>query len=301
MVSMIDNIHGRLHPSSSIFAQLNLIIGFGVSEGGDRSESVSSRSPTVSVLSDTMSKESATSSFSSEDESSDPILSENIRYVKTILRQLVDISLTVRKSYNKYRFEDVDAACDESAFEPFRKCLATHILRNFEDLEARKLNTTKKVQQASDCSRLTPVQKRLISVNTLRRNRMLHVAVASRLAEVESKVGSVNAHVHGHSKADTWSNDGKIEKNSTIDRKYLQGMKEIALFNSAADRKAESEIKPDVTRLISSEATRPTRSTALQDYPRSPDPGHDGSIICPYCRECIACEVRQDNVEHAWK
>jgi hypothetical protein len=67
----------------------------------------------------------------------DPVLVEYASYVKTILNQLVRVTLAIRKSGNKYKFEDIDAQCNEGSFEAFRRYLVALILKPFEDEEAQ--------------------------------------------------------------------------------------------------------------------------------------------------------------------
>jgi hypothetical protein len=93
--------------------------------------------PQSPVSCEAMSNESSGLDSLSEDEASGPILSEYISYVKTILGQLLRISLAIRKFGNKYRFEKADGALDENSFKEFRKHLTTVILMTFEDPEAK--------------------------------------------------------------------------------------------------------------------------------------------------------------------
>jgi hypothetical protein len=79
----------------------------------------------------------------------DPVLVEYASYVKTILDQLVRVTLAIRKSGNKYRFEDIDAQCNEGSFEAFRRYLVALILKPFEDEEAQTQARGFNVDQAS--------------------------------------------------------------------------------------------------------------------------------------------------------
>ena len=106
----------------------------------------------------------------------DTALSEPVSYVKTILNQLTRISIAIRKSGAKYRFERADEALNEADFDDFRKHLTTLILMRFEDLENRNLSAVEKVHRASDFKRLSQVQRRLVHANILRRNRIERTA-----------------------------------------------------------------------------------------------------------------------------
>ncbi|USP74753.1 hypothetical protein yc1106_02027 [Curvularia clavata] len=131
---------------------------------------------------DAMSNESKASASSSGNETSDPFLSEQISYAKTILGQLQRISLAIRKSGNKYRFEKADATLDENRFEDFRKHLTTVILMAFEDKMARELTAVQKMDKLSDYERLTPIQRRMVRANILRMNRIEFFTKSTRTA-----------------------------------------------------------------------------------------------------------------------
>ncbi|KAF2821888.1 hypothetical protein CC86DRAFT_386241 [Ophiobolus disseminans] len=131
-----------------------------------RSEQSWPDSPHSHVSWEVMSKESgdpASDESQTEDDSPHLGLTECILYIKTILNQFVKITLAIRRSGNKYRFEDIDASCDEAAFEPFQQGLVALILKTYEGnlQEAKELTVEEKIRQAFDASRLTPVQKRL--------------------------------------------------------------------------------------------------------------------------------------------
>lgn len=249
-----------------------------------------------------MSNESSGPASSSGDETLDPILSEQISYAKTILSQLQRISLAIRKSGNKYRFEKADAALDERRFEEFRKHLTTVILIAFEDTEAKEFTTVQKMQRASDYGRLTPIQRRMVRANILRRNRIEFVTRSptrkSRPTSVVRRpavdAGKPTAVEPANVDTDPGPSQPTPPRESTRSAAH-------STVVTATDVGSMLDIKHILTRRTSSTATKMTRIGSSQAYPGCPNPGSDGAVLCPYCNDVLPLEYSRSKHNDSWK
>jgi hypothetical protein len=250
----------------------------------------------------------------SGDEGSDPFLSENISYVKAILRHLIRISLVIRRSGNKYRFEKADATLDERAFEDFRKYLTAIIWRAFEDPEHANLTVEEKIQRASDFDHLTPIQKRLIRANILRRNR-LDFEKRSRaprsygetvLRRLELGGGPGNEPAAGPRIIDSGPERQPATpsvvvtpppKTSTIQAVRPGTSTDAA---TATDVSSKLDVK-DIEMRASSGMTRMTRIASSQAYPSSPRLGPGKSLVCPYCSDLLPSEYSEPRHKDSWR
>jgi len=261
-----------------------------------------------------MSNESSAPASSSGDETSDPVLSEQISYAKTILGQLQRISLAIRKSGNKYRFEKADAALNESRFEEFRKHLATVILMAFEDKRAEKLTAVQKMHRASDYDRLTPIQRRMVRANILRRNRIEFVTGSTRRRST-SVVGPEPAVDAGKPtivepavKPAVDTDPGPSQPTPSMSTTLQPQMRKESAQSvahttaiTATDVGSKLDIQHILTRRVSSTATKMTRIGSSQAYPRCPNVGSDGSLICPYCDDVLPSDYLGSKRKDSWK
>lgn len=275
----------------------------------------SPQTPRTGASWDSMSNESSMSPSSSEDEVSNAVLAELISYVKMIIGQLQRISLAIKKSGNKYRFERVDATLDEDTLENFRKYLTTIILMGFEDTEARELNTTQKIKRASDYSRLSSIQRRMVRANMLRRNR-IEAATGSQTKQHCST--SAEKHQESVSYAE---NPTAFETTSRVSRPEISqpapsitvtttcrsATREEAMLEAATIVASATEVgsKLDIKHLLAkrptSTATRMTRIGASQIYPGCPGARPDGAVICPYCNDILPEEYSMSKYSTNWK
>ncbi|KAF3297187.1 hypothetical protein TWF132_008542 [Orbilia oligospora] len=255
---------------------------------------------------------SGTGSLSDGGDVSNPVLSENISYIKTILSQLARISIAIRKSGNRYRFEKADAALDEKDYDEFRQHLTAIILRGFEDDDSKNLTAVEKAQRVFDSSRLTKAQKRLIHLNILRKH---------RIEFVKRSRGSKS-----HQKADTQQAEsgpimmGKPTEEPAVDSKPCsyqpirstttsrplhqtpRKLAPSAVFTAAVTATeigSKFDIKGILAKKSTSAVTKMTKIGASQSYPHCPDPQLDGSLRCPYCDDFLPSDFsdpkRQDN------
>lgn len=125
-----------------------------------------------------MSRESSDASSQIESLISSSPFFECVSDIRTIISQLIRITIAIRKSSNRARFQKIDKCCDDTDFQPFRKSLATKIFRASKDAkdieDQRKMSAFDLMKHSLDPSRLSPVQQRLVRTNVLRRNRFEH-------------------------------------------------------------------------------------------------------------------------------
>jgi hypothetical protein len=277
-------------------------------------------SPHSPVSWDAMSAESSNlPSISSESDSRgmDNLYSENASYIRTILSQLVRITLAIRKSGNKYRFEEVDATCDQETFEPFRRHLTALVLKSSDNEaiqeQAREFSAFQKMEQASDPSRLTAVQKRLIWANVLRRNRIEYMMKSAR-SKVRSKPAPDLALeikravtnpklVLFNTEPDTTRSSSGVPTNTgpTALPTLPRTSDNSTVAMTATEPGSKLEIKPILQKKSFSTATKMTRIGASQVYPRCPKRDADGPLICPYCSEQLPREISGPKEEHSWR
>ncbi|KAI9662762.1 MAG: hypothetical protein M1829_006157 [Trizodia sp. TS-e1964] len=265
-----------------------------------------------------MSNESSGLDSLSEDEASDPTLSEYISYVKTILSQLLRISLAIRKSGNKYRFEKADAVLDERNFEDFRKHLTTVILMAFKDPGAEELTATEKMQRASEFDRLAPIQRRMVYANILRRNRVEFVTRSRpkirpkshsnpALQEQDLVIGAGNltapelSVVHNSPGLYQSAPSITVLSSSQPVKKESTRSEICTIVTTATEASSKLDIKHILARKTSSGATNMTRIGASQAYPRCPNLGSDGSLVCPYCDDILPSEFSGSRRKDSWK
>ncbi|KAK6523153.1 hypothetical protein TWF694_006048 [Orbilia ellipsospora] len=260
-----------------------------------------------------MSNESGGISSSSNGEVSDPILSENISYIKTILSQLARISLAIRKSGNKYRFEKADAALNEDDYDEFRQHLTAIILRGFEDEDAKDLTAEEKMQRIFDSGRLTGIQRRLIHLNILRRSRIefvkrsrnsrshkrahMQVEFEPMITEISTEEPTVGFSPHPQQPARSGTTSQSLH--STPRKPTPSEVSTTAV--TATEIGSKLDIKGILKNKAASAVTKMTKIGATQSYPHCPDPLSDGSLRCPYCDDILPLDFASPKRQDSWR
>lgn len=247
--------------------------------------------------------------------SMDPVMAECMSYVRTTLDQLARASLAIRKAGNKYRFEKADAELDEDTFEEFRSHLASITLRAFPDPEAQGLSAEQKMKRVSDYGALTPVQKRLVHTNILRKHRIEFVTKSRKKGQrpVRGDIGLAK-------------DPGRLGETRPLTTPSIAGSQNSSrLQGSASCRPPASDVSKaaptpsvvltaaptatdvgsrlDMKRFPStqtpSKVTNLTRVGSAQAYPNCPKLGADGLLICPYCNDVLPSSYSK--IEQSWK
>ncbi|GAW22554.1 hypothetical protein ANO14919_120940 [Xylariales sp. No.14919] len=248
--------------------------------------------------------------------SMDPVMAECMSYVKTTLDQLARVSLAIRKAGNKYRFEKADAELDADAFTDFRKHLASIILRAFPDPEAQGLSAEEKMKRVSDYEVLTPVQKRLVHANILRKHRIEFVTKSRKKGErpPSGDTGLVrDPRRLDETRAPTTSSSAAGSQNSSqvqgpaLSRPPVPDAPKAAPTPSvvlteaptATDVASRLNVKHLLSAQTPSKVTNLTRVGSKQAYPKCPKLGLDGLLICPYCDDVLPSSYAK--MEQSWK
>ena len=256
-----------------------------------------------------MSKVSSDLSSESASTNSNPILSEYVSNIKTILDQLIRISLAIKKSGNRTRFEDIDNTCNHDEYREFFQLLVTVVLRAHGDPagldNARQMSAHDTMKHFSDLERLSPIQRRLIHNNILRRNRFnafrsKHHGHQVTVAEVQNEPLSVARPY------DSGENTGlaPITPQSSVARSSRR-IPQRSFVSRIADTATEPGSSLDINHIVNngarSAATKMTRIGSSQVYPPCPLFKDNKPTICPYCCEQLPSKTTDASNESAWK
>lgn len=256
-----------------------------------------------------MSKESSDLSSESASKNSNSILSEYVSSIKTILDQLIRITLAIKKSGNRTRFEDIDSACEYDEYQEFFQLLVTVVLRahgNSAGLnDARQMSAHDTMMHFSDLERLSPVQRRLIRNNILRRNRFnifrsKHHEQQVTAAEIQNVQLSVAR------PDDSGENPGLAPSTpqSSVARSSPK-VPQRSIVSRIADTATEPGSSLDINHIVNngvrSAATKMTRVGSSQVYPPCPLFRENEHTICPYCCEQLPSNIACASDESAWK
>ncbi|KAI1826111.1 hypothetical protein F4861DRAFT_134629 [Xylaria intraflava] len=245
----------------------------------------------------------------------DPVMTECMSYVRTTLDQLAKVSLAIRKAGNKYRFEKVDAELDEDIFEEFRNHLTSVILRAFPDPAAPYLSAEEKVKRISDYGALTPIQKRLIHTNILRKHRIEFVTKARKkgkrpipgvigLAKDSDRLGETRAPTTSSiAMSQSSSREKSPDSRRSLGPSVSQSVPTPSVVHTEAATATDVGSRLDVNRFLSvqtpSKVTNLTRVGSTQAYPNCPKPDAEGLLICPYCDDVLPSSYTK--MERSWK
>ncbi|KAK6332695.1 hypothetical protein TWF730_004354 [Orbilia blumenaviensis] len=283
---------------------------------GDRVQLADSRSASPDNFEswEAMSNESGALDSPFGDEVSDPTLSENIYYIKDILSQLWRISRAIRESANKYRFAKADDSLNEDDFEDYRQHLTAIILSAFEDQEAAGLTPAERMRRALGYDRLTQVQKRIIRLNILGKNRIQFVArsqntkarleAASQRSEStplikdleHPNIGSNNEHmVHQPELSSIAPTPSRIAAEGST--------RSDALNTGITATEVDSRLNIEVasTEETVSGTTEVMKIALSQSHPCCPSLNPDGSLVCPYCDDLLPPNFAKSENEKDWR
>ncbi|KAF7537784.1 hypothetical protein G7054_g3489 [Neopestalotiopsis clavispora] len=244
----------------------------------------------------------------------DPIIGECMFYAKTILDQLARLSLAIRKAGNKFRFEKIDSQLKDEAYEPFRNHLASVVLRAFPDPDAERLSAEEKMKRVANYGGLTPIQKRLVHVNILRRHRIEFVTKSRkdkrpntqdiglikdsrRLDETQSSRAS------SVPRAQTSRQTLESISSQLAKREFPKDAHTPSVAPGSAPTATDVDSRIDVKRFLntpsSSNITKVTKIGTSQFYPDRPKPGANGLLICSYCDDVLPSSYEKG--EQSWR
>ncbi|KAK8070435.1 hypothetical protein PG997_010638 [Apiospora hydei] len=260
-----------------------------------------------------------------------PHLEEQVYYIKATLKYLSKLSVSVRKSGTKFRHQRVDRLLEQGAptLEEFRRYmfwiilvgptkmhLLNSILQRYTltgDIVWKKIWITLKAY-FTDEQRLSPVQKRLIHANLVRRNRF-DIYFRTYRQKIKSGKGErVAKTAHGAAQQDTVT--PKSASNKKVDAAPNQDPAphtQSAPSQSAKsfERKAVSSqpatgigslILPQgsPTQGTRSVSTKFSRGALKQDYPKCPS--IEGSTFwCPFCAQPLDASYSDRKRNKRWR
>ncbi|KAK3682966.1 hypothetical protein B0T22DRAFT_522568 [Podospora appendiculata] len=143
------------------------------------------RSCGTSELATAYSSDDTDSDWSFPDSGDDESHLEEMGNIQTILQELARISMAVRKSSSKYRFQKADASLREEDYDELKSHLTCLMLIPSSGLFGKGLDVGSETRFNPE--RLTSLQRRLIHANIVRRNRIHY---ATRNTPPPSKIGS---------------------------------------------------------------------------------------------------------------
>ncbi|KAI0401305.1 hypothetical protein F4802DRAFT_433418 [Xylaria palmicola] len=237
-----------------------------------------------------------------DEPSMDPVMAECLAYVKITLDQLARISLAIRKSGDKYRFEKADAELNEESFEEFRNHLVSVIRRAFPDPKAQALTVEEKMRRVSSYQDLTPIQKRLVHANILRRHRIEFITKSRKqgqrpapkntaLTQDLHRLDETSAPTTSIARSQIYSQIQGPVSSLPPASSTIQATAATSVAVTAAATATDVDSKLDVRQYLSAQSpsnvTNLTRVGSTQAYPNCPKAGSDDLLICPYCDDVL--------------
>ncbi|ETS79010.1 hypothetical protein PFICI_08863 [Pestalotiopsis fici W106-1] len=221
--------------------------------------------------------------------------------IRTIIAQLTRFSSMIRRSGTKFRFKRADAALAlrESEFNEFKEQLTNMVMIRSIKFDVGDPTSFEVFQDKMNTDLLTPVQKRLIHGNVLRRNRIVEATKDMRPIEPQAK-GGLEDPMHDstfmpeikmpiptpmpHVKAEP-SKAGGTVKSSAQSRVG-------SIARSATEIGSQLGLQLAPPKAAPSVMTKMTKIGISQDYPKCPKPISDDFIQCPYCADVLPTEYR---------
>ncbi|KAF3000402.1 hypothetical protein E8E14_001436 [Neopestalotiopsis sp. 37M] len=225
--------------------------------------------------------------------------------IKTIIAQLTRFSSMIRRSGTKFRFERADSALPlrESEFDAFKEHLTNMILLRSIKFDVCDLENFDVFQDKTNPDILTPVQKRLIHGNVVRRNRIMEAT--KNMRSVKPQVKSVlkdPTHVRNfvvpeiNAQAPTpvpQSKTAQSNMGGTVKSSAQSRVESIA--RSATEIGSQLGLQLAPPKAAPSVVTKVTKIGSNQDYPKCPNPISDNFIQCPYCADVLPKEYRNSS------
>lgn len=218
--------------------------------------------------------------------------------IKTILGQLTRVSTAIRRSGGKYRHKKADASLKEEDFEDFRTHLTVMIHRDrIKTSSENGANWDTIRAQITDPNLLTPIQKRLLHANILRRNRIIYDTRKTKPTELpavqqlQEKPTRTVAPPTRKAQSTFESaqypadpiDDGSAVPMQTPSRVAPSVDETATDIGSQIDRQRLVQMKQSTPSVV----TRVTHTATTQDYPSCPKPISHDWFQCPYCADFL--------------
>jgi hypothetical protein len=245
--------------------------------------------------------------------SSSSPLSEYISYIRTILNQLMRITIAIKKSGNRNRFEDIDNKCNENDYGAFRQFLTAKILYSFDQPMAQEsdqnLPANELLRVTFNADRLGLVQQRLVRANVLRRNRIVsfrtkrpHQQEGGPYGELSS-LDNKQEPIYNAQENDEQTKHTAVPSRSTAfqTQKKTGQSENSVVTRTATEPGSQLNIEHILHKGTKSAATKMTTIGASQDYPPRPKYLPNEPNLCPYCQEQLPPDMFNAQDESSWK
>ncbi|KAL8296208.1 hypothetical protein RB600_001615 [Gaeumannomyces tritici] len=231
--------------------------------------------------------------------------------IATIIGQLRKISVAIRRSGNKYRYQKADKEFREDSSRECKNLWSIALQKPlvFADAQMNELSAEALCHRMRDIeTSLTPVQRRLIRANALRRHRILFITGPARqIAEIsEPRPDPPRAELPNHVVAppvDGPANSdpvvapipapAKAQATVSPSEKAASHVRTATRIGTEFDVRAAMAPKsaPSIVTVVS-------RTGARQDYPRCPKPAQGdvfATVQCPYCANCLSGDYHKND------
>ncbi|KAK8115457.1 hypothetical protein PG984_011959 [Apiospora sp. TS-2023a] len=229
--------------------------------------------------------------------------------LRLTISELARFSSMRRRSGTEFRFKRADSLLVESEYSDYQEELGRSILLGSLKIEEGAPIDIERFQSATTYDQLTAVQKRLVLGNILRRNRIVHATKNMRSSKAppppdpKETSKQLVAGAAEEKPSDIAERPMPLEEPiPTINPNQTQKKEAPSLmgsrmtgFTAQTATKIGQHFKSDVLvpKPTPSVATKVTRTGAIQDYPRCPEPISDEFIQCPYCADMLpACYTK---------
>ena len=221
----------------------------------------------------------------------------------------------MRRSGTEFRFRRADSCLVESEYRDYEEELGRSILLGSLKIEQGAPIDIGRFQSAAAFDQLTVVQRRLIRGNILRRNRIVHATKNMRTSktpqlprpqEMTKALQAVTAEEKPNDVAEgpvSLEEPRPISEPAHTQTQEAPSLVESRMTGLTAQTATEigQHFQSDLPapKATPSVATKVTRTGAIQDYPRCPEPITDEFIQCPYCADMLPAGYTRNVVR--WK
>ncbi|OIW27242.1 hypothetical protein CONLIGDRAFT_645529 [Coniochaeta ligniaria NRRL 30616] len=228
--------------------------------------------------------------------------SEQMFNIKTVLTQLVRISTAIRRSGVKHRYRKADESLNEEDHEDFKNHLTVLITMSSLTANAEEEHDSNAIQhRLTDLTSLTEVQKRLVHVNVLRRNRIIFATRSMTPVEAPRTSQPARRPITAAEVPHPQMESKQISNAPPSVQRQAPSTKAPSISQTATEIGSQFDVQQAVgnKRSTPSVVTRVTRVGASQDYPRCPQPIFGELLCCPYCADLLPTTYSKN--QDAWK
>jgi hypothetical protein len=206
--------------------------------------------------------------------------------IRAILDQLARISIALRRSGTRYRYQKADASYKDENYGQLKTHLAfivaTGTMPHHEGQSGQGV-----MPRLPDLAQLTPIQDRLIHANAVRHNRIIFATEPIKRTDARDKPEELIAQ---DALAPAVALDLRSREAAPAHTREPVRRANVAspsVVRSATEIGSQFNIESAVAKETPSVVTKITRIGATQDYPRCPAPISGNRVQCPYCADLL--------------